>query len=80
MCSPLGYGGPAYFVALLGMPTLVVWAAGGRVGSLPNLIALLIVLPLVGLAVYWGDPRLHRPVVQAGEPASVVGGINADDG
>ena len=59
-------------VALLAMPTLVVWAAGGRVGSLPNLIALLIVLPLVGLAVYWGDPRLHRPVVQAGEPASVV--------
>ena len=60
------------FVVLLGMPTLVVWAAGGRVGSLPNLIALFIVLPLVGLAVYWGDPRLHRPVVQAGEPASVV--------
>ncbi len=60
------------FVALLGMPTLVVWAAGGRVGSLPNLFALLIVLPLVGLTVYWGDPRLHRPVVQAGEPASVV--------
>lgn len=50
---------------LLAMPTLVVWAAGGRVGSLPNLIAVLILLPLVGLGVYWGDPRLHRPVAVA---------------
>ena len=51
---------------LFAMPTLVVWAAGGRVGSLANLIAVLILLPLVGLGVYWGDPRLHRPVITAG--------------
>ncbi len=54
-------------VVLLGTPTLVVRAAGGRVGSLAHLVAVLVLLPLVGLAVYWGDPRLHRPVVQAGE-------------
>ncbi len=54
-------------VVLFGVPTLLVRAVGGRLGSPPHLIALLILLPLIGIAVYWGDPRLHRPVVQAGE-------------
>lgn len=56
-------------VVLIGAPTLLVWAAGGRVGSLPNLIAVLILLPLVGQAVYYGDPRLHRPLTEANEAA-----------
>lgn len=59
-------------VVLVGVPTLVVWAAGGRVGSLPNLIALLIILPLVGQAVYYGDPRLHRPTITAEEAAEIA--------
>ncbi len=54
-------------IVLVGVPTLLVRAVGGRLGSPPHLIALLTLLPLIGIAVYWGDPRLHRPVVQAGE-------------
>jgi hypothetical protein len=58
-------------IALLGMPTLAVWVAGGRLGSLTHLIAVLIVLPLIGLGVFWGNPRLHRPVVLARESTGV---------
>ena len=60
-------------LVLLGTPALAVWAAGGRMGSLPNLVAVLLLVPLVGIGVYWGDPRLHRSEVQAAESASSAG-------
>ncbi len=66
---------PAWFwwlgliVVLLVIPSLAVRAAGGRLGSPPHIVALLVVLPLVGLAMSWGDPRLHRPAVHANAAA-----------